>query len=176
LEGIRKNPIPSAEVLDIGCGVGALHLALLKEGAVRATGIDAAEGMVAQARTIAGEQGFQHQTRYVVGDFVEKANQLPPADIVMLDKVVCCYGDLDGLISGSLEKARRLLALSRPRSILLVQCVFAVQIFFARLFRAAFRPYWHDWAQMEGLILAGGFKPFYTNSTFLWTVAVYQRL
>ena len=50
MEGVRKEPFASKEILDIGCGVGALHITLLHEGAAAATGIDISEGMLQQAK------------------------------------------------------------------------------------------------------------------------------
>ena len=50
LEGIRLEPVKDRHILDIGCGVGALHLTLLQEGAILATGIEAAEGMLEKAK------------------------------------------------------------------------------------------------------------------------------
>ena len=176
LEGIRLTPVSSARILDIGCGVGALHLTLLKEGAAHATGIDAAEGMVQHAKTMARELSLDERTSYVVGDFSEKAPDLPDADIVTLDKVVCCYDNLDALLAGSLQKARRVFALSRPNDRIHIHWVFVIQIFLAKLFRAAFHPYWHDWTRMDGKIVAGGFREIYRNSTFMWSIAVYQRI
>ncbi|HEX9614734.1 MAG TPA: methyltransferase domain-containing protein, partial [Bacteroidota bacterium] len=157
LEGIRRIPLASAEVLDIGCGVGALHTTLLKEGAVHATAVDAAEGMVLKAQEIAEELGVRGKADYVVGDFVEKASEIREADIVTLDKVVCCYEHLEPLITGALGKTRRILALSWPRNLLIVRWTFGVQIFIARLFRAQFHPFWHDWVRMSEMIQTGGF-------------------
>ncbi|MEX1140190.1 MAG: class I SAM-dependent methyltransferase [Bacteroidota bacterium] len=176
LKGIGRVPVPSAEVLDIGCGVGALHIALLREGAVRATGVDAAEGMIKQARAFAEKHGVQERVNYVLGDFTSMAADLPSADITILDKVVCCYENVDELVSRSMEKTRRVYAMSMPRERAIVRWGFLTQIFISKLFKAAFTPYWHDWNDLRTSITSRGFRLVYENSTFLWNIVVFERL
>lgn len=175
LKGIGHVPVPSAEILDIGCGVGALHIALLREGAARATGVDAAEGMIRQARAFAEKHGVQAKVQYVLGDFTLLANDLPSADITILDKVVCCYENVHELLGQSLQKTRRIFALSMPRETVIVRWGFLLQIAVAKLFRASFTPYWHDWNGLRISITSYGFRPVYENRTFLWEILVFER-
>ncbi len=175
LKGIKHVPVPSAEILDIGCGVGALHIALLREGAAHATGVDAADGMIRQARTFAEEHGVQAKVQYMLGDFTHLANDLPQADITILDKVVCCYENVHELLGRSMEKTRRVFALSMPRETMIVRWGFLLQIAVAKLFRASFTPYWHDWDHLRTSITSGGFRPVYENRTFLWNILVFER-
>jgi SAM-dependent methyltransferase len=175
LEGIHTEPVESKQILDIGCGVGALHLTLLQEGAARAIGIDAAEGMITNARALAGELGLSERTEYIVGDFVDHAATLPEADIILMDKVVCCYGDLERLISVSALKAKSIFGLTHPTDRFLVRWFFKSHIAILKLFRAPFHPFWHDWKEMDRMIRSAGFQPVYTHSTFLWQAKVFRR-
>ncbi|MBI2620162.1 MAG: methyltransferase domain-containing protein [Ignavibacteriales bacterium] len=176
LEGIEREPITSKEILDIGCGVGGLHLTLLENGAARAVGIDLAEGMLQQARVIAKERGLEEKTTYVQGDFVARADALPDADITLLDKVVCCYEDLASLIYHSTRKTRQLYGIIHPRNAPVPRWIFKAQILFSRLFCMQFRPYWHDWQQMNEMIRGGGFRLLYERPAILWNVAVFERV
>ena len=175
LEGIREAGISHKHILDIGCGVGTIHLTLLNEGAASATGVDRSAGMLEQARTFAGERGLAGRTSYHLGDFVDLGPDLPAADITVLDKVVCCYEHLDDLVARSTEKTKELYTLTHPRNNALVKFFFQTQIFFLKLFRADFHPFWHDWGQMRSNIRSRGFRPVYERATFLWDVAVFQR-
>jgi len=175
LEGARKELIHSREILDIGCGVGSLHLTLLKEGTGKATGIDIAEGMISQAKKFSKQLGLNERTEYFVGDFVELAENVPLADITFLDKVVCCYEDMDTLVKISAEKTRRVYALSHPRQRFPVKLLFQAHIFFSKLFRTKFHPFWHNWSGLRELIEAQGFKLIYENATIAWQVTVYAR-
>ncbi|MDE3057692.1 MAG: methyltransferase domain-containing protein [Bacteroidota bacterium] len=176
LEGIRREPSQGKTVLDIGCGVGALHLSLLKEGAAFATGIDAAEGMVKKAQQLAEEFGVAEKTSYINGDFVDHAEQLHDAEITMLDKVVCCYEDVGTLIKKSTRKTAGTYALTHPKENLLTQALFKLHIALAKLFHWKFHPFWHDWQRMREMIIGEGFTCIYDNATFSWRVLVYKRV
>ena len=128
LDGVRRARNGSSTILDIGCGVGALHLTLLREGAQQAVGIDASEKMIASARTLARELGFAEHTQYLYGDFVALSESVDESDITLLDKVVCCYEDLESLLHSSINKTRSVYALTFPRNTRLVKVGFWIQI------------------------------------------------
>ncbi len=176
LEGVRHMPVSSKSILDIGCGVGALHLTLLKEGAARATGVDISEGMLERAREYSKTLGLQEKTEYILGDFVEQGATLESADITLLDKVVCCYEDVATLVTTSTGKTRSIYAVSHPRENFIMLSIFKTQIFFSKLFRAQFVPFWHDWPHVREMIRSNGFEQVYQNSTIAWNVVVYQRV
>jgi 2-polyprenyl-3-methyl-5-hydroxy-6-metoxy-1,4-benzoquinol methylase len=176
LEGVRRERIAGTEVLDIGCGVGALHLTLLKEGASRATGVDMSEGMIATARKFSNDLGVTDRVEYVIGDFVEVADTIREADVILLDKSVCCYEDIDALVRTSTAKTKHLYALSHPKQNLFMEFAFKGHIAFARLFRWKFHPFWHDWTKLREDIQRSGFDLVYSNSTPMWQVLVFKRV
>ncbi len=176
LEGVRKEPVVSKDILDIGCGVGSLHVTLLREGAAAATGIDISEGMLQQAKKLAEENHLEGRINYILGDFVRESETLREADITMLDKVVCCYEDYNALIKSSTAKTRTIYALSHPKKNIIMESIFKLQIFSLKLFRNAFRPFWHDWNDVHRIILDQGFQLIYSNSTIAWQVLVYKRV
>lgn len=176
LEGLRKYGIEGTEILDIGCGVGALHLTLLKEGAARSTGVDISEGMIERAKTFSGTLGVADRTEYVVGDFVEVAEKIRESDITLLDKSVCCYEDIDALVRASTAKTKRLYALSHPRQNLFMELAFKSHIAFARVFGWKFHPFWHNWTKLKESIQSFGFELVYSNATPMWQVLVFRRM
>ena len=91
-------------MLDIGGGIGAIQLELLAAGASRAQAVDASEAYVETARAEAERRGYGDQTTARVGDFVELAPSIEPADVVTLDRVVCCYPDVDALLGAAAEQ------------------------------------------------------------------------
>ncbi|MBI3585865.1 MAG: methyltransferase domain-containing protein [Ignavibacteriales bacterium] len=175
LEGVKRESIQGKNIIDIGCGVGSLHLTLLKEGAAQSVGIDISEGMIDQAKKFSSELGVQEKTQYVLGDFVQLADSLHESDITMLDKVVCCYEDLDSLVQTSTAKTKTIYALSHPKENFMMEAFFKLQISLGKLFRWKFIPFWHDWQQMRSNIAAQGFNLIYENSTMAWQVLVYKR-
>jgi 2-polyprenyl-3-methyl-5-hydroxy-6-metoxy-1,4-benzoquinol methylase len=175
LDGLRGNGIEGKEVLDIGCGVGALHLTLLKDGAAKATGVDISEGMIDNAKKLAHELGVTSRANYVVGDFVQVSGVVSQADVTMLDKSVCCYENIGALICTSTAKTRNLYALSHPKENLFMKFAFKGHILLAKLFRWKFRPFWHDWKKLREDIQHLGFELIYSNATPMWQVLVFKR-
>lgn len=175
VEGITKQQIASKTILEIGCGVGSLHLNLLQQRAAASVGIDLAEGMIEKAKQLAHELGFESNVHYYIGDFVTMNGEIPVSDITILDKVVCCYEDVSTLVEKSLKKTKEIYALSFPRNNLLIKSIFKAQIIISELFRFSFRPYWHDWEDICEQIQSHGFDETYRNKTIIWAIRVYQK-
>ena len=115
IDALITEGAEGATLLDIGAGIGAIQLALLEAGAARAESVDATEAYVEAARAEAARRGFGDRAVGRVGDFVAIASEVQPADIVTLDKVVCCYRDMPALIGRAAERARRVVGLVSPR-------------------------------------------------------------
>ncbi len=176
LEGIRLQPVRGSSVLDIGCGVRSLHLTLLKEGANHSVGVDMSEGMLREVKRFAQEFGLDGQTEYIAGDFTQPSPSVPENDVTILDKVVCCYEDVERLVRTSTEKTGQTYALSHPRENLLMQMLFRGHGTLAKIFHWSFHPFWHDWAKVRSLVLSNGFELVYENATISWQVLVYKRV
>lgn len=175
VEGITKSPLAGKSLLEIGCGVGGLHITLLKQGALHATGIDVAEGMLEQARLLSKEFGTDGQTNYVLGDFTLLSPAIARADITIMDKVVCCYEQVDDLLKKSLDKTESVFALTMPHNTFIMKYLLHIPIFVGKLLRWSFHPYWHDWDRIVRQIQNAGFTTTYSNSTFAWSVYVFER-
>lgn len=175
LDALIGAGVDGASVLDIGCGVGYLHHSLLKAGADRATGVDLSEKMLSEARALANEQALSERVDYRLGDFVLIGCDIPDADITLLDKVVCCYPDSQTLVSRSLEKTRKLYALTYPRLHLFNRIMTTLESLFLALIRCQFRPYLYDPVQVQSWIEAHGFRKRSEKTTWLWLTQVYSR-
>ena len=99
-------------VLDVGCGSGDLALATVARGADSATGFDLGPGAIREARSLATERGLSERTHFVVGDGAEIA--LPRADVVSLNRVLCCYPHIDALLANTLEAAGSVYGFTAP--------------------------------------------------------------
>ncbi len=175
LEGLGTGGVAGLTVLDIGAGVGAVHLELLKAGAAAAMDVDGSPAYVATARSEATRAGLSDRIGYEIGDFVELAPLIAPADLVALDRVVCCYPDMRALVGLSAGRALRRYGLVYPRDRLWIRAGAAVFNAASRLARRRLRFHAHRTAEVEGLIRASGFTPTYRRANLFWQVAVYER-
>ena len=113
-------------------------------------------------------------TRFVVGDFAAMAPTLPDADIVRLDRVVCCYPDAEGLLRGAAERARRLVAFTYPRNRWYVRAFIALVNSWQRLTGNPFRAFIHE--RMDAALERAGLVCAARRGTAVWMFDLYRRV
>ena len=160
-------------LLEVGCGVGALHQTLLEKGAASATGIDLAPRMLQLAESRAKEHDLAQRTEYRLGDFVELSDTLESVDVTVLDKVVCCYPAPSELIRATLQCTGRVIALTYPRNHLIGKLYSHIWNFGFWLFRSDFRGFMHEPRLIQESIEAGGFKRVFDRDSPMWHTQVY---
>lgn len=175
LEGLEQAGYQDAKILEIGSGVGHLHQTLLERGAESAVGVDLASKMIEEARHWAQERGLAEKTDYVEGDFMEIKDSLPDVEVTVLDKVVCCYPDADGLVHSSLAKTSRVYALTYPRDRWYVRAMMGLVALGMKIIRSDFRPYVHAPESIEKWITQAGFDKNYQNQNMVWLTQVYVK-
>jgi magnesium-protoporphyrin O-methyltransferase len=176
IDALVRAGVQQATMLDIGGGVGAIQFELLDAGAREAVSVDASAAYLDAARREAERRGVSGRIRSYRGDFVALAPELPAADIVTLDRVVCCYADMEPLVRLSAERCRRLYGLVYPRDQWVERTVVHVQNLFRALWRNPFRSFVHPVAAMDALLRSLGFALRSKVRTFAWEVAVYERV
>lgn len=175
IDAIRALGIEGATVIDIGGGIGAIQVGLLEAGAASTLSVDASPDYVEVARAEAARRGLTDRTQHLNGDFAAIAAEIEPADVVTLDKVVCCYPDMTLLIGRSVEHARRAIGLVYPRDADWVRAIAAVLNAGARLFRSPTRFYIHRMAVADRLIREAGFEARPVRRGLFWQVVLYVR-
>jgi SAM-dependent methyltransferase len=167
-------------VLDVGCGSGDLALATLARGADRATGFDLGPGAIEAARSLAADRGLGDRVRFEVGDGA--TIDLPAADVVSLNRVLCCYPHIEALLTNTLGAAGSVFAFTAPfdRGALGVVNRFLVVVgngwyrLRARKF-GRFRAFVHDLESVDRRVREAGFAPVRRERRGLWDLAVYAR-
>lgn len=175
IQGLTEADYKDASLLEVGSGVGYLHQILLQRGARNAVGIDLAQDMLKEAQSWADEKGLTDRVQYIQGDFIELLDQVEPADITILDKVVCCYPHAKLLIKSSTVKTNRVYALTYPRNRWFIRITIEVMAFIFKLSGSDFRAFVHNPDDVERWIRESGFKKVYQDKTFLWLTQVYQK-
>jgi hypothetical protein len=176
LGALEAEGVERASVLDIGGGIGAIQQELLAAGAEQVTSVEASPAYVRAAREEAERRGTVGRVSYRQGDFVALADQVEPADVVTLDRVICCYPDMEALVGRSAERAGRLYGLVYPRDAWWVRLGFRAFNLGMRIGRRAFRAHVHRTAAVDAVARRRGLAPqFHRHAGPVWQVAVYAR-
>ena len=175
LDVLKAEGVTGASLLDVGAGIGVVHHELLAAGAANAVHVDATTSNIRAARDEAKRQGHIDRVTFVQGDFVALAERVPEADVVTLDRVICCYPDMERLVAASASRARRLYGVVFPRERWFNKIVIAVDNFVRRVRANAFRSYIHPVRAIDAAIRRQGLELRSVKETVVWRVAVYSR-
>lgn len=172
---LAERGVTGLSVLDIGGGIGAIQHELVAAGAASSTDVDASSAYLAAAKAEAARRGYADRATYLRGNFVDVAESILPADVVTLERVVCCYPNMSGLVGASAEKARRYYGLVYPRDAWwmrlggrLINAMLWVQ-------RSAFRFYIHPSAAVDAVARASGLARSFYQTSGPWQVVLYER-
>jgi magnesium-protoporphyrin O-methyltransferase len=175
LELIGRAGVSGATILDIGGGIGVIDQELLRAGAGHALLVEVSPAYIQAARQEARERNTLDRIEFAEGDFVRLAPDIDAADIVTLDRVLCCYPDADALVRLSTAKARYLYALAFPRDRWYVRLGLRIENILQRLRGRAYRVYAHPHARVDALIAEAGLRPAGETHTSAWRVVLYER-
>jgi len=175
IDSIKNDGVEDLTLLDIGGGVGAIQYDLLEAGVQHVTSVDASTAYFAASREEARRRGLADRISYHLGNFVDLAPDIDPADIVTLDRVICCYHDMQRLVSLSAARARKLYGLVYPRHVWWVKVVLAIENLYFRLRRSPFRTFSHSTEAVERILEHQGFKRRSYHKTIAWQVMLYTR-
>lgn len=176
IDSLKAGGVEGASILDIGGGVGVVGFELLAAGADRLTDVDAARAYVAVARREARRRGLEERATFHHGDFVALADEIEAADVVTLDRVVCCYGDWAALVDRSVAHARRIYGLVYPNDRWWTRAAIWMGNLSLRFSGQSYRGYVHPERAIDARIRDAGFERRVHHRGWLWQTAVYQRI
>ena len=172
---VREQGVQGATLLDIGGGIGAIQLELLAAGAASATDVDASRAYVAVASEEAHRRGYGDRVSYHYGNFVDLAPTIEAADIVTLDRVICCYPDMPALVSLSSARAQHLYGLVYPRDTWWIRLGARVLNALLSLFRQQFRFFVHRSASVDAIARSAGLVETLRRPGLFWQMVIYTR-
>jgi SAM-dependent methyltransferase len=175
LEMIRARGVRDASVLDIGGGIGVVDHELLREGARGVVLVDGSAPSLEAARDEGRRQSHLDRLELVHGDFVSQAEAIEPADIVTLDRVVCCYPDMLSLVRLSASRARALYGLVLPRDRSIIRWGLRLMNVWFRIRGLTYRAFAHSNAHVDVIVEEAGLRPASEAHTFFWRVVLYDR-
>jgi len=176
LDAIQQTPLPEgATLLDIGGGIGAIHHVLLDKGFSHATQIDAAMAYLDASKDETQRLGQSGRVTFRHGDFHELVNDAPEADVVTLDRVVCCDADYRTMLGGAADRAKRLVAFTYPRPRAATRAFIAIVNWLSRAFLKGFQAYVHPPEAMARVLEEHGLRRRSSGGTWIWAAEVFER-
>lgn len=185
--GPKKNSLPlinflkqlelkDASILDIGSGVGAVILELFEQGIKHASYNDFSTAYLEAFQEEAEKRSILSQVDFYIGDFLESHRKVENADLVTLDKVICCYENYEELVTFSIQKAKRWYAYSVPRDVWWVKVVHYFEQKIKWIKGNPFRTFVHPTHKIEEIISKNGFKKIHNHFKGEWQTVVFEKV
>ena len=172
---LEQRGLSGASVLEIGGGVGEIQIELLKRGAGRTLNLELSPAYEQEARRLLGEAGFADRGQRRLHDIAVDPQAVEPADVVVLNRVVCCYPDFERLLAAAGARAERLLVFSYPRRNVASRLVLGIQNAGFRLMRREFRVFAHPPPAMLGVLADSGLQVAFARAGVAWHVTGLER-
>jgi len=164
-------------VLELGCGRGGLLLGLVQAGAARVTGVDLSSAAIDAARNRFEQVQLLDRADLSVGDAAHVP--LEPHDWVILDRVMCCYPDVERLLANTLPAARQIYGFTVPTSRgwrgVIARLEEWVENAWNTLRGEPCPGYVHDLDLIEERLASAGFRLRHRDRQRLWHIAIYER-
>ena len=172
---VKQQGVEGRTVLEVGGGIGAIQIELLKAGAARAVSVELTPTYEEEAKALLREAGLEERVERRVMDFAAAGAAVEGADIVIMNRVICCYPDMPRLAGTASDHERELLVMSYPRRTWWMQ----VAMFLGNTILSATRREFHIFLHPPGSILATserrGLRTVLNKSGVIWTVAALRR-
>jgi len=172
---LRSAGVDGASVLEIGAGAGTALVSLLEAGASQAVAFEISSAYEGPARRLREERGIQAPVEWNTGDFVAMADTVDRADVVFLNRVVCCYPNMEELVDAAASKSSRLLAMSYPRDRWPFRLFLRVTNSLLRLRRNSFRIFLHDPTSVAARVSSAGLQELAAGTAGGWHWTVWER-
>ncbi len=179
IDALKGEGVEGMTLLDIGGGIGAIQHELLSAGASRAIHVDASTAYIKAAKEEVERRGLAERVTHYHGNFVDLAQSIEPADVVTLDKVICCYHDMRALVDQSSSKARKLYGLVYPSDTWWTRVLNSISNLVQWMRRSPFRSFVHSTNLVDTLVRGNGLERHFYRKRFMWgtrwQVMVYSR-
>jgi 2-polyprenyl-3-methyl-5-hydroxy-6-metoxy-1,4-benzoquinol methylase len=172
---LRANGLEGATVLEIGGGVGEIQVELLKAGAARSVNLELSQEYEGEARRLAEENGVADRIDRRFQDIATEPEAIEPAEVVVLNRVVCCYPDYERLLGAAADHARRLLVFSYPPRNTMSRSIVTLTNWLQAVRGSDFRAFTHPPAAMLSVLDRRGLRRTYEHHGLVWQIAGLER-
>jgi len=172
---LKRLDLTGMHLLDIGAGIGVLSNELRENGLSEITHNDISSAYLNAFRSEIGDHLNGIKINSLKGDFVEVADKIESADIVVLDKSICCYPHYNELVQASASKAKTWYAYVIPRDKWWVKIVH----YFGELRKTIkgdeFKSFIYPVDKIEEIVLDYGFTKHTQVYQREWLIAVFKK-
>ena len=175
IDALLAEGVSGMTLLDIGGGIGGIQHELLRAGVSSCINVEASSAYIEAAKEEAQRQGHVESIKHQCGNFVDLAADIPQCDIVTLDRVICCYHDVEGLVEKSSALAGKLYGLVYPLNNRKGRFLGALENLTYRLHRSSFRYFVHPTEVVEDIVRRNGFERLFYREMGTWQIVVFGR-
>ena len=175
VDSLKSIGIDGYSLLDIGCGFGAIGIKLLESGVAKVENIEASSSYLEAAKTETKKKNFGDKTSFTHGNFIEIAENVSAADIVTLDKVICCYDELEPFVKSSCEKTVKHYGIIYPRDNWWVKAAIGFENLMRKIKGNTFRVFVYPTEKVDSLIKEHGLRKVFSKAMMIWQIVIYSR-
>jgi 2-polyprenyl-3-methyl-5-hydroxy-6-metoxy-1,4-benzoquinol methylase len=172
---LKQRGVVGRTLLEVGGGVGAIQIELLKAGAARAVSVELTPTYEQVALELLHEAGFEDRVERKVMDFARSAGEFDVADIVIMNRVICCYPNMPVLAGAAADHAGEVLVLSFPRRTWWTRALLSLGNLALRVTRRQFQVFIHPPDRILAETERHGLHKALDKPGRFWQVAAAQR-
>jgi magnesium-protoporphyrin O-methyltransferase len=174
-ELVKERGVEGRTMLEVGGGIGAIEIELLKAGAARATNVELTPTYEEAAGELLRQTGLLDRVERRIGDFVEAGSGVEAADFVVLNRVICCYPDMPRLAGAAAEHTRRTLVMTFPNGRWSTRLGLAVVNLVFRVLRVEFQIFTHRPERVLAEAERHGLRTRLSRPGLIWQVTALDR-
>lgn len=172
---LEREGVNEATILEVGGGVGEVQIELLKLGAAGTVNLEISAAYEHEAAQLLREAGAEDRAQRRIHDIAADPEAVAPADVVVLNRVVCCYPDYERLLGAAADHAEGLLVFSYPRRNAISRLLIGLQNLSFRLRGKEFRVFVHSPSAMFRVLEERGLRLVYAHEPVVWQIAGFAR-
>jgi 2-polyprenyl-3-methyl-5-hydroxy-6-metoxy-1,4-benzoquinol methylase len=176
VELLKLESVDGLTLLEVGGGIGAVQIELLKAGVTRAVSIEMTSTYEKAAGAVLRKAGLEDRVERRLMDFAEAAADVEAADIVILNRVICCYPDMPKLARAAVAHTRQVLVLSYPRQTWWTRLGLSLANLVLRATRRRFQVFVHRPERILATAAHGGLTTTLNQAGIFWQVTAFRRL
>jgi 2-polyprenyl-3-methyl-5-hydroxy-6-metoxy-1,4-benzoquinol methylase len=172
---LKERGVEGKTLLEVGGGIGAIEIELLQAGVARAVNVELTPTYETAAGELLVESGLDDRVQRLVMDFAEAGVEVEPADVVVMNRVICCYPDMPKLACAAADRAKGMLVMSFPNRRWWTRLGLTLANFGFRVIGLQFRVFLHPPALVLAAVEERGFQTRLNQPGLLWQVVALER-